>query len=498
MGASQGVYSEGKSTMSMGRGSFGERLLSVATLAAAAAFPGVLPGDEAPAEGRREPYWRDVFAAHEVIQRVRPEESFGYIPNPHRGTATFQRFNGDPLYPDIWWNDRVGPTEFKPFDGKITNERYPQTTLAYCRWVWAVIEPEKGRYRWDVIDGALEAARVRGQTLQVRIQPYIADADVPKFYWEAGGTPLRTSGRRREIDHNNPVYLEHWGDLIRAFGERYDGHPVLESFDMAYGGSCGETGGNCSGETAEKLIDVYLESFSKTQLVGMLGTHGFAYAMKKAPGRIGWRADCFGDVRTEGLGHVPENKNWNHMKDEYPKSIERCGAKDAWRTAPVILETCWTVPYWHRRGWDADWILQQGLRYRASVFMPKSCYIPEEWKEKIAEFDRKIGYRFVLRQVTMPLEARPGDEIEMLVFIDNVGCAPIYRDYPLAYRFRQGGRELVVRSAQDIRKWMPNEQTWFRDKITFPEQLAPGEVKVDIGMVERFRFLFAEIWDFCR
>ena len=56
--------------------------------------------------------WRDAFGKDEVVQRVRPKESFDYIPNPHRGTTTFQRFQGDALCPTIQWGDRDGPREF--------------------------------------------------------------------------------------------------------------------------------------------------------------------------------------------------------------------------------------------------------------------------------------------------------------------------------------------------------------------------------------------------
>src|SRR5476651_69813 len=97
--------------------------------------------------------WRDQFHKDETIQRVRPAESHAYLPNPHRGTTTFQRFNGDPLYPGLTWDDSKGPLEFPRFDGNLKNPSYPDTTLSYCRWLWSVIEPKKGRYRWDVIDG---------------------------------------------------------------------------------------------------------------------------------------------------------------------------------------------------------------------------------------------------------------------------------------------------------------------------------------------------------
>jgi hypothetical protein len=427
--------------------------------------------------------WRKAFGPGEVIQRVRPRESFAYLGNPHKGTTTFQRFNGDPLYPGTTWNDREGPVEFKKFDGNLKNPRYPDTTISYCRWLWSVIEPEKGKCRWDIIDGALEAARARGQTLQVRIQPFIGD-DMPKWYWEMGGVRLRKASRYGvlEPDHNAPAYAKHWGEFVRAFGKRYDGHPNLESFDIAYGGACGEMGGNATRATAAKLVDVYLRSFRKTQLVSMLGTHGCRYAAKKGR-KLGWRADCFGDLRQSGRGAVPHGLSWNHMYDAYPKEVIDDGVQEAWRAAPVTLETCWVVGHWHQQGWDVDWILEQGLKYHLSVFMPKSSYIPEEWEEKIAEFNRRMGYRFVLRQMILPLEVKRGQRVKVQAWVDNVGVAPIYRPYRLAYRFRQGEKAAVVHSKQDVCKWMP-EHTWFSEGVEVPRALRPGTVELEVGIVD--------------
>jgi len=425
--------------------------------------------------------WRAAFGPQEKIQRFRPKESDRYLLNPHKGTTTFQRFNGDPLYPGLRWNDSVGPVEFEPFDGNLHNERYGDTRISYCRWLWSVIEPERGQYRWDIIDGALEAARVRNQSLQVRIQPYIQD--MPQWYWAAGAAEDPNSSRgRREPDHNDPLYLEHWGRFIRAFGKRYDGHPDLESFDVAYGGPCGEMGGNCTEKTAERLVDVYLESFSKTQLLLMIGTHGCKYAAARSD-KYGWRGDCYGDLRWGGAEGVPDGQRWNHMYDEYPKMVALNGLTHRWKTAPVTLETCWVVGHWFNEGWDIDWIIEQGYKYHLSVFMPKSCYIPEEWADKFHEFDKKIGYRFVLRQMIMPIEAARGGRVSVEVFIDNVGVAPIYRPYRFAWRLRQGRNAHVVHSAQDITKWLPGHN-FFREEVPLPAALEPGTVEVDCSIVD--------------
>lgn len=427
--------------------------------------------------------WRDAFHPDERVQRWRPEYSDAYLGNPHKGTATFQRFEGDPLYPDIGWDDREGPIWFRPPRKNLKNTRYPPTRISYCRWLWNVLEPKKGKFRWDILDGALKAAAERNQTLQIRTQPFIGDS-TPKWYWETGAGQFVTNKGRIEPDHNDPLYLKHWGNHIRAIGKRYDGHPALESFDVAYGGACGECGGNTNKATAAKLVEVYMRAFRKTQLVGMLGTDGNAHMASVKPGKFGWRADCYGDCRTKGNGQVPDGLIWNHMLEAYPKEVAEDGVRDAWKTAPVTFETCWTVAYWERQGWDIDWIIDQGYKYHISVFMPKSVYIPDEWMEKMMAFTKRIGYRFFVHNMILPLEAKPGERILFETTIDNRGIAPIYRDYTFALRFTQGRKHYIVPFKQDIRSWLP-DFNYFKERVTFPRQLKRGEVKLSCAIVDK-------------
>jgi hypothetical protein len=224
----------------------------------------------------------------------------------------------------------------------------------------------------------------------------------------------------------------------------------------------------------------------------MLGTDGCAYASRFP--EIGWRADCLGDMRTDGRGYVPENKNWNHMFDAYPKEVHDCGVSDTWKTAPITLETCWTVGYWKKVGWDLDFIMDQALKYHMSVFMPKSSFIPEEWREKFDVYDRKMGYRFVLRQLNLPLEARRGKKAPYWIFVENVGVAPIYRPYRLALRFQQGKKSWIVVLHKDLRDWMPGDFVR-TGAFTLPSGLQRGEASVSIGIldpkVDEAKVLFA-------
>ena len=448
--------------------------------------------------------WRDAYGPAEKIQRIRPVESDAWLPNPHRGTTTFQRFQGDPLFAAWNWSDTHGPLEFPSVPVVADNAKYiPRTTLSYCRWPWAWLEPCQGKYRWGLVDAALRTARERGQTLQLRFQPYTTRVDydktpctakrhppqrsvnVPDWYWDTGARWVRKGTYApNEPDCNDPLYLKHFGSFIRAFAKRYDGHPDLESVDVAYAGFWGESGGNTTPDSAAKLADIYLRQFKKTQLVTMLGTPGCKHAQQRTAAttrRIGWRADCFGDLRKADVPEVPFGMGWNHTF-EYPRLIEKCGLRDVWQQAPVTMETCWNVPGWFYQGYDLDVIIREGYRYHTSVFMPKSAFFPAFWREKLEEFDRRIGYRFVLRQALLPLSVRRGERFALEFFIDNVGCAPIYRPYRLALRFRQGRRSVVVPFKQDIRGWLPGHR-WFEEKIVLPCGIKPGEAKVDMAIV---------------
>lgn len=466
----------------------------------------VAAGNEKPYPKGPFKYWRDRFDASQTVQRVRPTETDEYLHNPHRGTTTFQRFQGDGTYAAWFTSDTHGPIEFAPDAPVKDNLKYiPRTTLTYCRWPWSWLEPEKGKFNWKIIDQTLKTAHNRGQTAQLRFQPYtqavkfaemppttrrhppVTTVNVPDWYWDTGAKWIdKGAYAANEPDCNDPKYLKHFGDFVRAFAKRYDGHPDIESVDVAYAGFWGESGGNTTPETARKLTDVYIRSFKKTTLLSMLGTDGCKHAHKVTADTnhpAGWRADCIGDLRKRGNAGVPPELCWNHTFDAYPMQIVQDGLKDDWMKAPVTMETCGNVTTYFMGDYDLDVIIREGYRYHMSVFMPKSSFYPQAFQAKLEEFDKKIGYRFVLRQMQLPIEAKPLEKVNLLFFFDNVGCAPIYRPYNLAVRFRQGKTSKVVRLKNDIRQWMPGH-TWFEEKITVPKGLKKGEANIDLVIVD--------------
>lgn len=435
--------------------------------------------------------WREQFGPGESVQRIRPRESFDYILNPHKGTTTYQRFNGEAPEPiDGHWCD-AGPLPRPPYSGTTKNVGYTDTTVVYLRWLWKTFEPERGKRNWAILDEYLKTAGERGQTVQFRLNTYdIGFQDW--WYWDTGG---KTAPGGDEPDINDPNWFECLGETIRELGQRYDGHPLLDTVDAVYGGMWGEGGGNANEETTAAFIDLYTEAFKKTHVMVMEGEYSMACAAKK---KLGWRADCFGDQRrATAPGIVPDDLCWNHMMDRYPFIVAESGCQDNWRHGPVTMESCWTVGYWQKKGWDLDWIIDQGMKYHMTYFMPKSCAFPDEWMDKLVDFNKKMGYRFVPRQMMMPLDVQRGQAIEVKAWIDNLGCAPIYKPYKFALQIRQGKRSEVVPFEFDIRTWMPG-YTCFTEQVRMPDWMEDGDVQVDIGLVDeqgtpRVRFAVMDV-----
>jgi hypothetical protein len=416
----------------------------------------------------------------EVIRRVRPTPlaMSAYLANPHRGCCTFQHFNGDALFPGTTWSEE-GPVTFPPPIKMPVIDGYLPTTVAYCRWFWRVIEPEKGKYDFTVIDKALETASQRGQTLAARIMSFgsAKQPQLPEWYLKNYKT-VPQNGVMHPV-HDSPEYFEHWGALIREFGRRYDGK--LENVTMAYLGPWGEGAGECRPETCAKFAQCFKEAFPNTIRLTEVATGQFTAGIASG---AGWRVNCYGDLGETGSPEVPKNVSWNHTFDSYPMEVTTSGAKDTWRHAPVFLETGWVPGGWYERGWDIDFIIEQGIKYHPTYFMPKYTALPEPWMERLSLFSNRIGYRFILRQALFDRRVPAGGTFRFQSWIENVGIAPIYRKYDFALRLRQGDVSAVIPFPEiDIRTWQP-EDTWLDLAVKVPPQIKRGWAELSAGLVE--------------
>lgn len=436
-----------------------------------------------------------------AIRIVKPAEIQDVLNNPGIGFTTFQRFNGDELNEGMGWTEGM-PIVYQDFDGDLTNKNHPQTRIAYFRVYWNFIETEAGRYNWALIDKALKTAAERGQTLMLRIPPYSADVDVPAWYRKMAGKEVPSKIAKWRVDPEDPAYIKYYGGMIRALGERYDGHPDLESVDMSLVGYWGEGEGThlLSEPTRLALINVYLDNFKKTFLTfqplngdapdaGVLvkNTNIAAYwpdGRNNGTGPqmrdLGWRLDCLGDM---GFW-----KDWgqNHMTDIYPRDIVKSGMSEAWKKAPVTMEICGTYLRWlEKEKYNQEtvkYIFDQALKWHISSFNAKSSPVPAEWSPLVNEWLNKMGYRFVLRRFTYPSAVKAQDALPITSWWENKGVAPLYKEYRLAVRLKNAEKTEILITSAKLPEWLPGDVV--HDEVLFiPLGVPAGKYSLEIAIV---------------
>ena len=423
------------------------------------------------------------------FNKVRPRERREpLLSNPGKGCATFQRFNGDPINKGTRWSEE-GPLAFPAADRGVAAGYLP-STVSYCRWFWDVLEPIQGRIDFSMIDGALATARARGQTLQVRLMPFGSHGQpqLPAWYQARyKTTPSEIQGKDRtfpEPDYASAEYFATWGRIISEFGRRFDGHPDLESVDIAFIGPWGEGAGDPQQKTVDRFINLYMKSHSRTRVLANTDGPQFATGVKRG---TGWRCDCYGDLRRRGSGGLAPELGWNHTFEAYPQQVIEARATDVWRTQPVVFETCATPLTWYQdwftRPEDLDLVLNQGYKFHVSVFMPKSNLIPGPYMKPLAEFCDRIGYRYVLRQAKWGNAVNRGGSLRVDGWIENTGVAPTYRRALPALRIVRGRGETVVPLRGDPRTWLPGDAL-IGQAVRIPRTLPAGRAVVSLGLVD--------------
>jgi len=386
-------------------------------------------------------------------QTINFTERTGIIKNPGVGYQTF----GRPVARD---------------------EQFPSSVL-YTRLNWSQIEPRPGTYRFAPIDRALLQARSAGQRLAFRIMGFEEG--------DAGPTGLRDAGypgysfsfyQHANVwfpDMNQRVVQQDLANLVVALGRRYGADPSIDSIDIGFVGDWGEFHFSDTNPTppmpSTSSLNALHDAFSSNLAVPLVtsGTlygqdvNAFNYAIHKK--NIGWRVDCWGDYDPSG---------WNHMRDLYPRII--ADVPNAWKEAPVVLETCGTMSFWVSSQYPWQQALQWAIDNHASQFNNKNDMVPAIMYPAVKEMIAKLGYRFVLTRAQFPKSVAHDTSFDLTLDWTNTGNAPMYFDRRLVVRI--GTR--IIETAISMKGFLPGTR---RDVATInTRDLAPGAHPVQIGL----------------
>ena len=398
---------------------------------------------------------------------VTPQQTDEILANPHMGWQTFHCTSRE---------DRNLPS-------------WIPSTVQYARWGWGRLEPQPGRIDYAFLDDILDKTRQSGQKLAFRVM--LCSTTKGRPYHPAW---LREVGAREIIadyqgvqplpipDLDDPAVLDRHLDFIRRLAERYDGHADIDHIDLGSVGWWGEwhlsgskTAKMPRAETLAKIVDAYLNAFRKTPVLMLIG--GGEHLKQAVQRGAGWRADCLGD-----MGGF--SKTWCHMRKGYPIWIKQAGIENAWQNAPVAWETCWDMRKWVSEGWSLRFIFNYALACHGSYVNNKSAPLPpgDDVRRELERFLRRLGYRLVLREMAHAGSVRAGGTLALNMKWQNVGSAPCYRPYRLAYRLTTttadgSARTFILPGQITVNRWMPGSVPLFTDEFfREPPDLPEGEV----------------------
>lgn len=374
------------------------------------------------------------------------------------------------------YNPGIGAEMWNRATWATTPASYPEVRVTYYRWYWYEIESARGQIDWEEFDNALDDAVATGARMGFRLMTVgggnqgtygstTGNMAVPE--WFANRVGGNWYGGVFWPDYNSEAFIGEVERIMTALSERYADHPGLNHLDTSFFGCWGEQNSACidggvpagkmwTPETFHRVIDIQFETFPDTPIMQLGGADPQLHDYPMNDLGAGWRVDCFGDYDYFG-------PTWNHMEDFYPTILKRYG--DAWKRGMVSFEICGTIEQWADRNFDFDLIMDKALEWHGSSINLKAGAIPVAWMPKLIETLKYMGYRLTLRSMQHESEGAAGSLLNVATVWENLGVAPPYHDYWLAYRFRN----------------METDETTVRVTKTSVKGMLPGEVDTTVA-----------------
>lgn len=356
-------------------------------------------------------------------------------------------------------------------------EDFPGLSTVYLRIPWSLIEPEEGKFQWEILDTPAQRWIEKGRKVAFRIsasEPFMRWA-TPEWVAKAGakgnewgkGKTLGCWGEswKSEISlwepvYDDPIFLEKVENFVKAMAERYDGNSNVSFIDVGSMGTWGEghtvlsTKIEYSDEVLKKHIDIYCKYFKETQLCI---SDDFAGHDKKGV-RFPITDYAFSKgvtIRDDSIIIWHKPYNWFHAEM----------AQLFWPEYPVILETDHYGAGRKKGTWNKDLLMQSVEDYHAS-YMSIHWWPREFLAENPGIIDRinmRLGYRLQLKFITYPRKVQLGEAFTIIQSWTNAGVAPCYPGgYPcVTLKDEKGGIVSVMTdkslNMKDLEVAVPNK-----------------------------------------
>ena len=353
-------------------------------------------------------------AAQEKVETITPVDNGKALVNPGMGWMLY-------YYSNVL--DNYG----SKLSAEDTVEDFPGVGTVFLRLPWAFLEPEKGKFNWEIIDTPAQRWLQTGRQMAFCISATEnwTRQGTPQWVFDEGAKCYEVNGYL-EPDYDDPVFLEAVEHLVSEMARRYDGDPSVSFFAIGLYGMWGEGhtvlttpvhGKSWGFESQKRIIDIYTKYFKKTQLC--ISDDFAGHDDRRA------RFEITDYAKSKGV----TIKDDSILVQNKPNSWFHAGmAQLFWPDVPVILEHEHYGGSLARGAWDKELLLKAVEDYHASLL--SIHWWPREELEAnrdiIDRINRRIGYRINMEKAEWPRVIRKGEPFHIRSSWKNVGVAPCY------------------------------------------------------------------------
>jgi len=431
----------------------------------------------------------------------------------------------EPQVSELQEIDDVLSNPFKGFATRIGFENpVYETMLQYSRFTWKELEPEKGVIDWDYFEkdwgnidstGKRVAFRImcvlpqgtdyyvrlfdygnKEGTIEERIKTFLNNGeghfDIPEWLVDEGVKmiPYTIEGCKGGMaftpDFSDPKFLKAHRDFMTALGARYDNDPRVAWIDIGSYGFWGEWhflyGGShesleATRETKLSILEDYFEAFPNIpKVITFDDTFALRYVVEHG-----------GGIRNDCLAGLFNGEDQNEVYLEYVGDLN----KTAWKTGIINGEFCGNVKEFIKattERFNETYEFIQKTHWSIITF--KLCQlggdiepVSKGHRKNLDKLYKKLGYRFILREVEHDKEIEKGDTLTITIQVENKGVAPFYFEWPLVFYLIDSDGDVALQQDLnlDIRNWLPGTHT-VTTNVLIPSDVPPNTYNVKLAI----------------
>jgi hypothetical protein len=382
---------------------------------------------------------------------------------------------------------------------------FPGLNDIYLRLAWSYIEPEEGKFNWEVIDSIINRWVKWGHTISFRITCKETEMvyATPEWVRKAGARGKFIEHPDLDIkawapDYGDPVFLKKLENFHQAFAARYDSKPWIEYIDIGSIGEWGEGHTAYSGwkdvppDVVKKHIDLYKRCYKKSVLIisddfiGQRDTDDgsdyeiYRYCLSNG---LGFRDDSGNVEWYKKLGFGPSCIRTPEIYNKVYKSI------------PVVLESDHYGDAKRNGMWGNGSGFERAIHETHATIIGFHYY-PREWLKENSLLAGRLtnlcGYWYFPKFAMMPDTFRKGSNHNYIrITWENHGVAPAYKQYKVFIRLvnKKNGRTFVQQLTEaDNRNWLPDEIVAEQYKLLLDQALASGSYDLFLNMRDECGF----------